>query len=127
MAEIPESAQAFLSGLVERARKLKKTIAFPEGEDARVVEAAARLAREGLARPVLVGAQPAHAPEGVTFVDPARSPRLAWYASLLYERRRAKGMTQTEAAEMARRPLFFASLMVGAGDADCSVGGVANS
>jgi len=116
-----------MSGLIERARKLKKTIVFAEGNDARVVEAAARLAREGIARPVLVGTKPANAPEGVTFVDPAASPRLSWYAALLYERRRAKGITQVEAAQIARRPLYFASLMLGSGDADGFVGGVANS
>ena len=31
MAAIPESARLFMSGLIERARKLRKTIAFPEG------------------------------------------------------------------------------------------------
>src|SRR5438477_2235203 len=108
---IPESARQFMSGLIERARKLKKTIAFPEGDDPRVREAAGRLAREGLVRPVLVGK--AAAIEGVTFVDPANSPLTAKYAALYYERRRAKGVTQVEAAEVARRPLYFASLMVG--------------
>jgi len=127
MAAIPESAKLFMSGLIERARKLKKTIAFPEGADPRVLEAAARLAREGIVRPVLIGAAPARAPEGVTFVDPAKSPALAKYAALYYERRRAKGITQMEAAEVARQPLYFASLMVGAGDADGSVGGAVNS
>ena len=61
MAAIPESAKLFMSGLIERARKLKKTIAFPEGTDPRVLEAAARLAREGVVRPVLIGARPAKA------------------------------------------------------------------
>ncbi len=42
---IPESARLFMAGLIERARKLKKTIVFPEGNDPRVVEAAGRLAR----------------------------------------------------------------------------------
>ena len=74
MAAIPESAKLFMSGLIERARKLKKTIAFPEGTDPRVLEAAARLAREGVVKPVLIGARPANAPEGVEFVDPATSP-----------------------------------------------------
>ena len=64
-----------MSGLIERARKLKKTIAFPEGNDPRVIEAAARLAREGLVKPVLVG-KPVAGIEGVTFVDPATSPLL---------------------------------------------------
>lgn len=116
-----------MSGLIERARKLKKTIAFPEGNDPRVLEAAARLAREGVVKPVLIGAKPASAPEGVSFVDPATSPLLSRYAALYYERRRAKGITQIEAAEISRRPLYFASLMVGAGDAAGSVGGAVNS
>jgi len=127
MSQIPESARLFMSGLIERARKLKKTIAFPEGTDPRVLEAAARLARDGVVKPVLIGPKPDSAPEGVSFVEPAASANLARYAALYYERRRAKGVTQVEAAEIARRPLYFASLMVGAGDADGSVGGAANS
>ncbi len=124
---MPESAGLFMAGLIERARRLKKTIAFPEGGDPRVLEAAARLAREGVVRPVLIGAKPANAPAGVEFVDPKASPAVARYAAIYYERRRAKGITQVEAAEIARRPLYFASLMVAAGDADGSVGGAANS
>jgi phosphate acetyltransferase len=127
MAEVPEPARLFMAGLIERARQRKKTIAFPEGNDPRVLEAAARLASEGLVKPVLVGSPPPHPPPGVEFVDPARSPLASRYAALYYERRRAKGVTQVEAAEIARRPLYFASLMVGAGDADGSLGGAVNS
>jgi phosphate acetyltransferase len=127
MADIPESARAFMSGLIERARKLKKTIAFPEGSDPRVLEAATRLAREGLVKPILIGPKPAGAPEGIRFVDPATSPEASKYAAIYYERRRAKGITATEAAEVARKPLYFASLMVAAGDAAGSVGGAVNS
>jgi phosphate acetyltransferase len=127
MASIPESASLFMSGLIARARKLKKTIVFPEGTDPRVLQAAARLAGEGAAKPVLVGPSPANPPAGVTFVDPSHSPLTAKYAALYYERRRAKGITQVEAAAIAKRPLYFASLMVGAGDADGSVGGAVNS
>src|SRR4029077_17654170 len=107
MAAIPESATSFMSGLIERARKLKKTIVFPEGSDPRVLEAAGRLAREGVVKPVLIGAKPAGFPEGsaegVAFIDPAKSPLLGKYTALYYERRRAKGITQVEAAEVARR------------------------
>ena len=118
-----------MSGLTERARWLKKTIVFPEGEDARVLDAAARLSREGVVRPVLLGPKPAKAAEGVLFVDPASSGTAAAgkYAALYYERRRAKGITQVEATAIARKPLYFASLMVAAGAADGSVGGAANS
>jgi phosphate acetyltransferase len=92
-----------------------------------VLQAAGRLAAEAVVKPVLVGTAPASPMEGVTFVDPARSPASEKYAALYYERRRTKGVTQVEAGEIARRPLYFASLMVGAGDADGSVGGAANS
>src|SRR5215831_11582784 len=102
MAEIPESARQFMSGLIERARKLKKTIAFPEGTDTRVLDAAARLAREGVVKPILIGAKPANAPEGVSFVDPATSPLVSKYTGLYHERRRAKGITHMEAADIAR-------------------------
>jgi len=116
-----------MSGLIERARKLKRTIAFPEGDDPRVLQAAERLAREAIVKPVLIGPKPAKAPDGVAFIDPAHSPLLSKYAALYHERRRSKGITQIEAAEIARRPLYFASLMVGAGDAHGSVGGAVNS
>jgi phosphate acetyltransferase len=126
---IPESARIFMAGQIERVRQLraKKTIVFPEGSDPRVLEAAERLVREGLVRPVLVGRPPAVAPEGVTFVDPNTSNLVDKYATLLHERRRAKGLMYLEAVELARQPLYFASLMVAAGDADGSVGGCANS
>jgi phosphate acetyltransferase len=127
MAAVPESAKIFLAGLVERARKRKKTIVFPEGSDPRVLEAAARLARDGAVQPVLLGPKPASLPAGVTFVDPAQSPAMDRYAGLYYEQRRSKGITRIEAAEAARQPLYFAALMVAAGDADGTVGGAVNT
>lgn len=95
---------------------------FPEGDDGRVIEAAGRLAREGLLDPVLIGRAPAGAASGVEFVDPAASPLASKYAGHLYDRRRAKGVTRMEAAAMARSRLHFAALMVTAGDADGFVG-----
>ena len=127
MAAVPESAKVFLAGLVERARKRKKRIVFPEGSDPRVLEAAARLARDGVMQPILVGPKPANPPPGVTFTDPVQSPALNRYADLYYEQRRSKGITRIEAAGAARQPLYFAALMVAAGDADGTVGGAVNT
>lgn len=121
--QAPDSAVAFMSGLIRRARELKKRIVFSEGSDARVLAAAERLAREEVARPILIGSAPVSAPSGVTFIDPSTSQLTAKYAALYYERRRAKGITQIEAAAVAKNPLYFAPLMVEAGDADGSVGG----
>jgi len=121
---IPETASAFLAGHVERLRKIrpKKRIVFPEGTDARIISAAARLAHEELLEPILIGSKPADAPPGVRFVEASEK-----YAPLYYERRRAKGITTLEAAQTAARPLYYAALMVAAGDADGYVGGAANT
>lgn len=120
----PESAAEFMARQAARLRGAAKRrkIVFPEGDDARVIEAAARLARERIVDPVLIGRAPANAPGGVEFVDPAQTPLAAKYATLLYERRRAKGITQIEAAGIARGRLHFAALMTAAGDADGFVG-----
>ena len=124
---VPESARVFLAGLTERARRAKKKIVFPEASDPRVQDAAARLAQRGILQPILIGPAPQSAPNGVVYIDAARAPQAAKYAALYYERRRAKGITQLEAEQVARRPLYFAALMVAAGDADGSVGGAVNT
>src|SRR5208282_3255861 len=108
---MPESATLFLARQIERLRRLpRKRIVFPEGTDARIQAAAARLRSEGLVEPILL--------------DNGSSS--SKYAEIYYERRRAKGITQLEAAEIARRPLYRAALMVAAGDAEGAVGGAVN-
>lgn len=110
-----------------RAMPAKKRIVFPEGGDPRVIDAAARLAADGLLEPVLVGSTPQNAPRGVRFADPATCPKLPDYSRLYYERRRSKGITQMEAASVAKKPLYYSALMVAANDADGFVGGAANT
>jgi phosphate acetyltransferase len=127
MVEIPESAAAFLARAVERVRRARKTVVFAEGSDPRVLTAATRLAREGVLKPVLVGKRPAGIPECVVFADPSEERLVERYAAVFYERRRAKGVTQMEAHAIARDPLYFAYLMLAAGDADGCVGGAVAS
>jgi phosphate acetyltransferase len=124
---VPESATAFMAGLIDRTRQSRRKIVFPEGADPRIQDAAARLAGQSILKPILIGRPPDRALPGVTFIDPAASPLATKYASLYYDRRRSKGITQIEAGQIARRPLYFAALMVAAGDADGSVGGAANT
>jgi len=115
---LPESAAAFLALQIERLRQVKpqRRVVFPEGGDPRVQSAAERLKREGLVTPILLKDNQA-APE-----QQARK-----YARLFFEQRRAKGVTEVEAAEIAKRPLYTAALMVAAGDADGFVGGAVNT
>ena len=116
----------FLETLVGRARTVQKRIVFPEGDDPRVQAAAERLMRENVVTPILVSER-GNALPGVTSVDPKTHPRRERHTKLLYERRRAKGMTEREARETASQPLYFASLMLADGEADGLVGGAGNT
>jgi len=125
-----------LSQLKSRAHAYPQHIVLPEGEDPRVIAAAARLASEGVARITLLGRAAAiQAAAGdaaahlaqVAIHDPGASPHLDRYAQIYLERRKARGATLEEAQAAARKPLYFANLMVAAGHADGTVGGAANT
>ena len=122
--------------LKSRARATVQHIVLPEGEDLRAITAAAQIAREGYAKITLLGrasviqsnAQAQALNLGATsIIEPGASPHLERYAQIYLERRRSKGVTQEEAHEIAKKPLYFADLMVAAGHADGSVGGAANT
>lgn len=121
---LPESGAQFITRQIERLRHFprKIRIVFPEGADERVTAAATRLAAEGLLEPVLVARAPVRIPAGVRYVDPCASGDTPRYAAMLYERRRAKGLTEAAALEAAANDLYFGALMVAAGDADALVG-----
>jgi phosphate acetyltransferase len=123
----PESARLFLERQMARlrAQPKRRRIVFPEGDDPRILEAAARLRQDGLIEPILI-CRPG-TPSGMQCVEPSTSPRLGAYARILYERRHARGMTETEAQRAAKSSLVFAGLMVAAGDADAFVGGAATT
>lgn len=117
---------AFLNELVERAKAAPKTLVFPEGDDPRIRAAAERLAADGIARPVMISCD-REAPAGVACIDPSSARNREKYASIYYERRRSRGITEREALDVTADPLHFASLALAAGDADGLVGGAKNS
>lgn len=124
----------FVKELESKAAKAGKKIVLCEGEDKRVVEAAAKIVKEGIAKIVLVGneaeckkvAQDVDLSE-IELVDPETSPKTAEYAKILYECRKAKGMTEEEAAKQAKDRTMFGALMLKAGDVDGYVSGACHS
>jgi phosphate acetyltransferase len=127
-----------------RARLRPPRIVLSEGHDIRVMTAAVEVTREGYAQITLLGdAQAIRASarerslslEGLALINPAANATIApafeqtieKYASILYENRRAYGLTLEEARQTIRQPLYFAALSVAAGDADGTVGGAVNT
>lgn len=119
-----------------KARKNVKTIVLPEGDEPRTMQAAAKLRDEKLADPVLLGDPEKINAEarktgtdlsGIAIVNPVDSPKAAEYAELLYELRKAKGMTPEKAAETTADPMYYGILMVKAGDADGLVSGAVHT
>jgi phosphate acetyltransferase len=125
-----------LDRLADRARGRPRRIVFPEGDDARVVEAAAILQRDGLLRPVLVGTPDAVRdalsraggdPGAVEIVDRASAAGTGPLAAHLWARRRARGMTEAEARERVLDPLVRGACMVALNQVDGSVAGAAHA
>jgi phosphate acetyltransferase len=125
-----------LDRLRAKARQNQRHIVLFEGEEDRTLAAAAEIEREGIARLTLLGdADKIRARirdlglkiEASPIVNPAASPKAAAYARLLYERRRSKGMTETEAQENAKIARIYAGLMLASGEANGSVGGALNT
>ena len=124
----------FLDRITERARKDVKTIVLPEGDDPRTLEAAKKILSLGIARPIVLASSEIVQTcsrdgdfDGITLIDPMKSPHLSRYADELYELRKTKGMTREEAAVLAGKVLYFGVLMVRLGDADGMVAGAAHS
>ena len=106
--------------IVERAKASPQRIVFPEGEDPRIVQAAHRLELEGIVRPLLLG-DPARIEQAARDAGvhpnwesllPSASAQLQSSASLLYERRRSRGMSFREALKQVEDPLYFGAILV---------------
>ncbi|MFT4540834.1 MAG: phosphate acetyltransferase [Planctomycetota bacterium] len=111
--------------LRERARREPRRIVLPESQDARVLQAAAQLASDGLAKPVVLESRGmGDVAAGVELIRPSRDARLESFAQELYEKRKAKGMTIEDARERMLNPIVFASALVASGDCH---GGLAGS
>src|SRR5438552_5438436 len=127
---------SILDQIRQRAAANLQHIVLPEGEDPRTVAAASAATRQRLARITILGdeekvraaARQAGADlSGVELIDHRRAGDFEKMVSLLYERRRARGMMLDEARAALRDPLYYANLMVRAGRADGSVAGATNT
>lgn len=127
---------SILDQIRQRAASSPQHIVLPEGEDPRTLIAAGAAVQQRLARITVLGsedklreaARQAGADlGGVEVIDHLRANDLEKMVSLLYEARRAKGLTIDEARNVLRDPLYYGNLMVRSGRADGSVAGATNT
>ncbi len=123
---------AFVEEIINKAKSLLKTVALPDAEDARAIEAAVILRKEMIAKPLLIGNVTnikAIAEEnnleidGIDIIEPAESDLIDEFTAILYKKRKEKGMTEDEARELVKLPIYFAGQLLKTGRADVVVGG----
>ena len=123
-----------ISSFKEKVRGKGISVAFPEGNDERIIQAARILKDQDIAQPIVLGKpdqiQAAIETAGVTLddiktINPRESDKLDAYVEKYIEAR------HDVSAGMARRilakPLFYAAMMVACDDADTAIGGVASA
>ncbi len=120
--------------ILGQAREKPTRVVLADGYNVRVLRAAAQVVEEGIARIVLIGkkekirrlgADLGIDLDGVECVHPASAEDKRYaYADAFHRRRERKGLTLAEARAKAYQPVYFASMMVGAGDADAMVAGI---
>ncbi len=115
-----------------RASKATKRLVFGEGEETKIIRAAAQVLDEGIARPILIG-RPDIISEKIKLlslnfkpevVDPERFDKLEKYSEAYYQFRQRKGLTLAHANKMIHDPNVLGPMMVKMGDADAFVSGL---
>lgn len=126
-----------INQIIERAKADKQRIVLPEGTEERTLKAADKLVADGVADIILIG-NPDEIKklasqfglnniDKATIVDPKNNAKKQEYANLLFELRKAKGMTPEQAAALAQDPLYLGCLMIKNGDADGEIAGAQNT
>ena len=115
-----------------RSAEQKVRIVFAEGEETKIIRAAAQISDEKIGKPILIGR-----PEVIqtriealgldckpTIVNPEYFERLEEYASEYYHIRQRKGITLADAHKLIREGNILGPMMVKMGDADAFVSGL---
>lgn len=118
--------------LLDQLRRHPKRVVFTEGEDIRVIQAAARLVEEEAVAPVLLGNREriralaaAHhvSLKFIHIIDPPLASDFGLFCKRVENMARYRTMQIGKPEEIVARPHYFGALMVQYGQADALVGG----
>ncbi|MFC0316396.1 phosphate acetyltransferase [Gordonia phosphorivorans] len=128
--------QMFEYMLLSQAKSDPQHIVLPEGGDDRILRAAGRLLRRGVARLTLLGQEETvrrRAEElgidlsEVDILDPRTSELVDQFAPIYAELRKHKGMTLDRAQEVVRDESYFGTMMLHTGMVDGMVSGAVHT
>ncbi len=110
----------------------KQRVIYAEGEELKIIRAAAQVSDEGLAEPILIGSAgkigEAIKELGLDFqpeiVDPYNDDHRDKYVPALYEERKRKGVTTAKARALLRDRNLLGAMMLAAGEADAFISGL---
>ena len=126
----------FIHRLTLQARSDRKRIVLPEGDDDRILKAAGRVLKRGVADLTILGDEARirlrSAELGVDLdnakvIDPLTSESRDRFADQYAELRRAKGMSVEQAREIMRDATYFGTMLVHDGVVDGMVSGAAHT
>ena len=121
--------------LVEILKANPRKIVYTEGTDARILESAARLKKDGFLTPVLVGnvddvkaaaEKGGFDIEGLEIVDPATYPEMEEMVAQMVELRKGK-MSPEDCRANLQKGNYFGTMLVKMGKADALLGGATYS
>ena len=132
------TSHMFQYQLVKWAKRSIKTIVLPEGNDERILKAAARLVSQHVVNLILLGNIAdindsikrlglVMDPERTKIIDPAVSEKLEDYANTLFELRKSKGVTLEMARDLMTDVSYFGTMMVYKCEADGMVSGAVHT
>jgi phosphate acetyltransferase len=120
-----------------KAKAAHKRIVLAEGTEERTLKAADIILQEGIAQLILLGNEAEIKGlanqwglkniDKATIIDPVTTPKKRYYAEMLCELRKKKGMQMDEAMKLVEDPLYLATLIIKNGDADGEVAGARNA
>ena len=119
--------------LLKTAKKLNKTIVFPEaGFSERVVNACRYIHKNKIAKVIMLGDESAlilkyKKLKGITIINPKTSSFANELATDLFESRKHKGLSFEDAEKLIENPIYFGTMMVKLGYADGMVVGAETS
>ena len=128
--------QMFAYSLMERARADRKRIVLPEGDDDRILQAAGRLLRRGLADLTILGEESqvrSRAAElgvdlsAAVVIDPRTSELCEQFAAQYADLRKSKGVTLEQAREIICDVSYFGTMLVHNDIVDGMVSGAAHT